>query len=50
MDSAVEATHPDAPDRRRIRAVPVLVALLVFATAAAAAFAALWLAKDDEVT
>lgn len=51
MDSPLEATEqPAAPEGRRIRAVPVLTALLVFAVAAAASFALLWLGKDDEVT
>lgn len=50
MDAPVEGAEPVAPERRRLRPVPVLVALLVFAVAAAGAFATLWLSADDEVT
>lgn len=50
MDSPVEEAGPSAPKERRGRAVPLLTALLVFAVASAAAFAALWLGKDDSVT
>lgn len=47
MDTpVVEGAQPVAP--RRPRTVPILVALLVFALAAAGAFAALWLTKDDD--
>lgn len=49
MDSPEEGARPEAP-ARRARAVPVLVGLLVFALAAAGAFATLWLTKDDDVT
>ena len=49
MDSAAQDALPVAPERRS-RVVPILVALLVFAVSAAAAFAVLWLTKDDDVT
>lgn len=49
MDSPTEDTRPVAPERRS-RLVPILAALLVFAVAAAGAFAVLWLKKDDDVT
>ncbi|MDQ3952711.1 MAG: hypothetical protein M3279_07100 [Actinomycetota bacterium] len=49
MDSPVEG-QAAAPERRRIRAVPVLAALLVFAVASAGAFATLWLTADTETT
>ncbi|HEX2049646.1 MAG TPA: hypothetical protein VHJ34_03315 [Actinomycetota bacterium] len=50
MDSPVEGAHSIAPEGRRVRTVPILVALLVFAVAAAGAFATLWLTKDDDFT
>lgn len=50
MDSLVEGAEPVAPERRRGRAVPVLVGLLVLAVATAGAFATLWLTKDTGVT
>lgn len=50
MDTPVEADQPAAPERRRIRLVPLLTALLVFAVASAASFAALWLGADTEVS
>lgn len=49
MDTPVEGAQPVAPARRS-RTVPILVALLVFAVAAAGAFATLWLTKDDDFT
>ena len=50
MDSPVEGAQPAAPEHRRIRAVPVLTGLLVFAVASAGAFAALWLTADTQTT
>ncbi len=51
MDASLEQQpQPDAPATGRPVAFPVLVALLVFSLAVAAAFAYLWATKDDAVT
>lgn len=46
MDTPVE--RPEAPARRRVPAVPLLVAALVVAASLAAAFATLWLTKEED--
>ncbi len=45
METEVE--RPDAPARRQVPLVPVLIAALVLATSLAAVFAALWLTAED---